>query len=395
MATRRSRGDGGLHWDDKRQRWIATVTIGHDSWGKRLTRRASGKTKTEAKAKLKEILQNYDDGLTAAAGNYTVGDAVAYWLTYGLSARAPATVQLYRICAETHIIPAIGKRKLRELTVEDIEKFYADRSADLSTRSLRIIHSILSRAMKRAQARDKVRRNVVLLCEVPTGRAGRPSKSLTLDQAEAMLKASELSWLHPYIVVSLLTGARTEELRALRWDHVVAFDETSQKWRPVTGAGWEHGRFAVYVWRSDRAGGDTKTRKSRRTLALAQRGVIALKALWGQRRCEHAKPAECDCQVFVSPRAATPLDAHNVRRESRKVAASAGLNPKEWTPRELRHSFVSVMSDAGVPLESISRLVGHDGTRVTEAVYRKQLRPVMDDGATVMDRIFPASEPER
>ena len=49
------------------------------------------------------------------------------------------------------------------------------------------------------------------------------------------------------------------------------------------------------------------------------------------------------------------------------------------------------MSDAGVPLEEIARLVGHRGTIVTEAVYRKQLRPVITEGAETMDRIF-ASE---
>jgi hypothetical protein len=46
---RRGRGEGGLHWDEHRQRWIATVTVGYDSRGKRITRKASGKTKTEAK----------------------------------------------------------------------------------------------------------------------------------------------------------------------------------------------------------------------------------------------------------------------------------------------------------------------------------------------------------
>jgi hypothetical protein len=54
MTTRRSRGEGGLHWDERRQRWIATATLGFDSRGKRITRKASGKTKTEAKAKLRQ-----------------------------------------------------------------------------------------------------------------------------------------------------------------------------------------------------------------------------------------------------------------------------------------------------------------------------------------------------
>lgn len=57
-------------------------------------------------------------------------------------------------------------------------------------------------------------------------------------------------------------------------------------------------------------------------------------------------------------------------------------------PRELRHSLVSLMSDTGVPLEDIARLVGHRITTVTELVYRKQLRPVMTEGAETMNRLF-------
>jgi integrase len=194
------------------------VTIGYDGRGKRITRRASGKTKTEAKDKLKEIQRDYDEGMVTTTTGYTVGDAVTYWLAYGLSGRDQDTIEMYRIYAETHIIPVLGRRKLRELTVEDVEKLLTDKSAVLSTRSLRIIHSILSRAVKKAQVRDKIRRNIVLLCEVPKGRTGRPSKSLTLAQAEAVLKAAEQGpvRMRAYIVVSLLTGARTEEMRALR-----------------------------------------------------------------------------------------------------------------------------------------------------------------------------------
>lgn len=55
----------------------------------------------------------------------------------------------------------------------------------------------------------------------------------------------------------------------------------------------------------------------------------------------------------------------------------------------MRHSFVSVLSDSGVPIEHISRLVGHESTTVTEKVYRQQIRPVMEEGATAMDSIFP------
>ncbi len=83
------------------------------------------------------------------------------------------------------------------------------------------------------------------------------------------------------------------------------------------------------------------------------------------------------------------IDPANVRRDLRRALELVpGIEPKDWTPRELRHSFVSLLSDAGVPVEMISQLVGHRGISVTEIVYRHQIRPVIQTGATVMDELF-------
>jgi integrase len=66
-----------------------------------------------------------------------------------------------------------------------------------------------------------------------------------------------------------------------------------------------------------------------------------------------------------------------------------GIVPEQWTPYELRHSFVSILSENGLPVEEISRLMGHSGTAVTELVYRHELRPVIESGASIMDQVFP------
>jgi integrase len=163
---------------------------------------------------------------------------------------------------------------------DDVDQWLSRKAEEVSTRTLQELRSILRRSVARAQARDKVKRNVLMLCELPKGEPGRPSKSLTLAQAEAVLKAAEGArpWLRAYVVLSLLTGARTEELRGLAWSHVVAYEE-SQEWQPVAAADWDHEEFAVYVWRSVRASGDTKTPKSRRTVKLHRRCVEALRAL--------------------------------------------------------------------------------------------------------------------
>lgn len=92
--------------------------------------------------------------------------------------------------------------------------------------------------------------------------------------------------------------------------------------------------------------------------------------------------------MFAS-KVGTPLDASHVRRDFRRALKDTkDVDPAEWTPREMRHSFVSLLSDSGVPLEEISRLVGHSSTSVTELVYRHQIRPVIQTGAAAMDNLF-------
>jgi transposase len=139
---------------------------------------------------------------------------------------------------------------------------------------------------------DLVRRNVSALVDTPCGQEGRPSQSLTLEQASALLEAAEKSRLHAFIVLCLPTGVRSEEARAL-----------------------------------------------------------------------------------------------NLRRDFRRVTAAAGLGSR-WVPKEMRTSFVSMMSYKGVPVEEIARLAGHASSRTTEVIYRRELRPVITTGAEVMDQIF-------
>ncbi|MEU7935987.1 tyrosine-type recombinase/integrase [Microbispora bryophytorum] len=324
------------------------------------------------------MLRDYEDGLTIAPADYTVAQAVNDWLSYGLGGLDKGTVTTSTILSRTHIIPALGARKLRDLSAQDVDKWLAYKAKTLSTSTLQRLHSCLNRSVKRAMARDKVRRNVVELCRVPQGQKGRPSKALTMTEAEEVLRAAEGKRLNAYIVVSLLTGARTEELRALTWDHV-DLEGQPEATPPVPPY--------LAVWRSVRAGGDTKTRKSRRTLALPQRCVDAL---WRHREEQRQERGEAWTEsglVFASA-AGRALDAANVRRAFRRVLKGTSLDPDEGTPRELRHSFVSLLSDSGVPLEEISRPVGHSSTAVTELGYRQQIRPILQGGAVVMDQIF-------
>jgi integrase len=69
------------------------------------------------------------------------------------------------------------------------------------------------------------------------------------------------------------------------------------------------------------------------------------------------------------------------------VCERAGFG-RDWAPRDLRHTFVSLLPDDGMAIEQIARLAGHASSHVTETVYRQELRPVLQEGAEVMDRLF-------
>ena len=118
------------------------------------------------------------------------------------------------------------------------------------------------------------------------------------------------------------------------------------------GAAWERGAPDPAAHHGVEVGarrGDTKPRRSRRTLALPARAVTAL-VLHRIRQAAVRAGADtrwCDRDLVSASEVGTELDAANVRRGFRRIARSAGLMAGERTPRELRHSFVSLLSDAG------------------------------------------------
>jgi integrase len=269
--------------------------------------------------------------LRAGSGTYTVRQCCEDWLSRGLAGRDPKTVEKNRYVLDP-LLAVIGGIRLRELTAADVDRALREVAKTRSSPTVGVSHLALTRAIRLAEANDLVTRNVSALTGTPRGQAGRPSRSMTLAQTQALLAAAQEAGprIHAYIVLSLATGIRTEEARALRWDHVDLGDPGSEPPRVAS----------IEVWRSVRAEGDTKTVKSRRTLALPKMAVVALAALR-----DSEAPTGGDLVFRTSSGAQT--DAANVRRQFRAVCKAAGIG-EQWTPRELRHTFVICTASNGV-----------------------------------------------
>ena len=297
--------------------WTGAISLGFDAAGRRRRVKRKGRTKAQVKDKLREVVEDLAAGVTAAEG-YTVQDAISDFLDQGMKGKSPETVSNYRSLADNHLIPQLGAARLKKLTADELDLWMDERAEELSTRTLRLIHQILERAIRHAQARDKVRRNVASLILVPEGQEGRPSKAMTLDQAVRLLDHIGTGSQHrlaAYVVVSLLAGVRTEEARALRWSEV----------------NLEEGTVAVY--RSVRAKGDTKNRKSRRFLKLPTKAVEALREHRTRQAAERLQAGRKwqDHDLVFCREDGTPLDRWQVRREFAVITRAAGLG-EEWAP---------------------------------------------------------------
>ena len=233
---------------------MGSVSLGYGPDGKRIRRKVLGKTKQEVRDRLKALHKEMDAGVKSSK-TYTVQEAVEDWLREGLDGTSERTRTLYEGLLGP-LLDAIGARPLRVLSAGDVRSGLSQLADHYSTRSLQITRLSLERAIRHAEADNLVGRNVAALVKSPQAQreavqelhagAGEGSAGRGGGDAAARLRGAEPAG-----------RIRTEEARALRWDHVVTWVDDSAGWQPVTTAGFDparvgEDRYAIYVLRAER-----------------------------------------------------------------------------------------------------------------------------------------------
>ncbi len=372
---RRAHGEGSIY---KRAdgRWCAVVDCGWKE-GKRRRKYLYGKSQAEVRSQLVALRAQVDSGLPAPNDRMTIEDLLEVWFEHvRTTAESPNTVEHHRWVIQSHLIPGLGNHRVVELTPRDVTAFLADRAnRGLSKSACIRFRSVLGQALRLAEIEGWVQRNVAKLSDIP--RIPAPEgRSMTADQASDLLAALEPEPLGGLFTIMLTMGLRVGEATGVPWD-AIDLDARTLAVRQTVKR--EPGGLRI---------GDTKTKKSKRTLAIPS---VALKAIRNRRITQAherlaAGPMWHDSGLVFTTSIGTLIDPKNLRRTFNRITQTADLG--KWTPTELRHSAVSLMSAAGVPLENIADIVGHDGTRMTGGIYRHVLAPVIDHGVAAMDDLF-------
>src|SRR5215208_3059538 len=218
MARRRGNGEGTIT-QRKDGRWEGRYMAQTANGPKRKV--LYGKTRSEVAKKLTKAMADRDGGLVFDTNNQTVGEYLVRWLNDSVRGSVkPITFESYERLVQGHIIPALGRVKLRNLSPPHLQAFYRDRlDAGLSPATVRYLHSLLHRSLKQALRWNLVQTNVAKAVDPPKI-PRKTMRALSPAQARSFLHAAREDRLEAMYVLAVHCGLRQGELLGLRWEDV-------------------------------------------------------------------------------------------------------------------------------------------------------------------------------
>jgi integrase len=355
--------------------WVVRIFQGRDENGKRrYVNKTIHGTKKNAEKYLTAKLRDKDLGINIEPASESLDKYLEKWLESVVRSRVrEATFDDYKYLLDRYVSPTLGAIKLCDIRSIDIQKVYGDMLSEkeLSARTVRMTHAVLSSAMKQAVRWHMLQRNPCEFVDLPR-MARKEMQALTPEEAGRFLDAARADKLGIVLSFALATGMRPEEYLALKWSDLDlhAGNSTVRRtliWRK--GGGWYFG--------------EPKTSRSRRTIPIPK-SLVGELADHRRKQAESRLKKGADYQnndlVFASGEGTPILLRNLVRRHFQPVLTRARLSP---TLRlyDLRHSCATLLLSAGENPKVVSERLGHASIVLTLDTYSHVL-PSMQQAAT-------------
>jgi integrase len=326
VTKRRSRGDGAVYFDAANNTWIGALDLGRDATGVRRRLKVSGRTKTIALARLRELAHRIAAGDTPTHDKITVRQAVDDYLDRGLSSRLASNTRYLTTLYARRLADICGGLPLRSLTTRHVEDFLAELADEGKS--------------------DRPHRR-----PVHHRQSARPDADL-----QALITAAGTDRWAPLLATVIVTGCRIDEAIAQPW----------------TGIDPDH--HVVHITNSARHEADGAGITSRDPKARSTRRVKIPPALTQQLRrhrafiIEESQAAGRPAPDLAFPTSAgTMANRRNLDRWLDKIATAAGIRVKGW--HDFRHALATALGDDGTPITQTAAVLGHRNIDTTGRVY--------------------------
>jgi integrase len=309
-----------------------------------------------AKAYRADVVARLGHGEQVRKTDETLGEYAERWLDQQRGRLRPTTIQWYEIAVRKHVVPALGRRKLQSIRIDDVADLVAQMRANgKSASTARGVLTPLGRIFATAVRRGLIPSNPVRgleRAERPRG-PSREMRILTANEIPKLIAACPERY-RLLLELSLATGIRQGEALGLVWRDV-DLDRGTVEVRKQLGR--------------DGQRADPKTERAKRSIPLPP--SVARRLREHKERAFGLGRAKGDDFVFASETGG-PLQARNlIRRGLGKAIEGAGLDGDGPSIRwhDLRHTYASVLIGQGIDVVYVSRRLGHSSPATTLAIY--------------------------
>ena len=373
-----------------------------------------GKTWDECHDEVTKLKDQERQGLPAITTTLTVGDYMRYWLNeVAEPSIRRTTFTTYEGAVRLHIIPGIGKRKLKTLQAAHIRvwlnalrktcqccaqdkdvKRAATRTGKaqccakekreccndfLSDSSIRHLLRVLRAALQDAVDEDLLARNVARLVQLRVT-DGHKVRAFTAEEAKRVLAAAREHRLFALWAVALAVGLRRGEALGLSWDDV------------DLAVGRLTVRHALHRVDRELKIEAVKTDASNATIPLPSPLVNVLKAHRKRQLAERFEAGKewQDSGLVFTTKLGGPIEPRNVNRMFGVLCTKAGV--RQVRVHDLRHSCATLLFTMGVEAATVQRILRHSSISVTTGTYVEVIERVQRDALDTMSVFFDHDE---
>lgn len=349
----------------KDNRWEARVMDGYRANGKPLIRSFYGKTKRQAREKLKQFLSDKASGLDLDR-DYLFGEWAGIWYEEYCNDVTETTRENYKYILKV-LVEAFGNIPLRNIRPLDIQRFLRElqqqgRSYSYISKCKGLLHAIF----RKAQANYLVGgNNPVEYVDKLRCIDSKQREAFSTDEVERLMKFLKQDKMGISIRLLLGTGLRMGELLGLESSAIK--DDGSEILV----------RQAVHLVKGKVKIGPPKTSAGYRDVPIPnnlRKYAIQLK------NCGEK-------YVWQSPNAEQPINPSTFRKKF-KQAIGEVENVRVLTPHSTRHFYISMLTSLNVNQATIQALVGHSSYLATKRYIHVQ-RPDCLEAAELVAQAFP------
>jgi integrase len=370
MAKKRGQNEGTIY-KRKDGTWSAQVSI----QGRRLTKYT--KTQSEARSWLRKTLNQVDNGITFLGAQMELGKYLEQWLVTVKTSVRPRTYDQYRQIATGHIIPVLGRIKLKDLRPDQIQSLYNNKlKSGTSNRTVRMIHAVIHRALNQALQMSIITRNPSDVVIIPK-LIKKEMKTLTDTQVQTLLLAVRGTRYEALYLLAVTTGLREGELLGLKWSDLDWITRHLSIQRQLQRL---HDLGLVFS--------EPKSASGRRVIALGSATIEKLRDHYKRQQLERLAAGErwIGNDLIFPTIIGTPNDGSNLIKNFKSLLRTYNLPLIRF--HDLRHTAATLMLQQGIHPKVVQERLGHSQISMTLDTYSHVLPNMQEEAAEKIDELI-------